>query len=131
LLFFILPVKIKWLALVTWIGYFLAVVEGSWTTRGLVLASVANFLIFFGREIAARMKTGHRQMTAQASRVAEPMKRIHRCTICGIASDVDRDLDFRYCSKCAGGKCYCPQHIRNHEHITDGAESARDKDRAE
>lgn len=117
-LFFILPIKIKWLALLTWIGYFLAVATGNWTTRLLVLASVSNFLLFFGREIWARMKTGHRRMTSQAARVAGTKKRVHRCTICGITSEVDRNLDFRYCSKCAGAQCYCPEHIRNHEHVT-------------
>ena len=33
MLFFILPVKIKWLALLAWIGYFLALVTGDWSTR--------------------------------------------------------------------------------------------------
>ncbi len=125
-LFFIFPVKIKWLALLTWIGYFLAVATGSWTTRVLVLASVSNFLLFFGREIVARMKTSHRRMTSQAARVAGPMKRVHRCAICGISSEDDRNLDFRYCSKCAGSQCYCPEHIRNHDHVTQSVGPAQD-----
>lgn len=118
-LFFILPVKIKWLALLTWIGYFFAVATGTWTTRVLVLASVANFVVFFGREVLTRMTTGHRRMTSEAGRLGQPKKRVHRCTICGISSEDDRNLDFRYCSKCAGGQCYCPEHIRNHEHVAE------------
>src|SRR5512135_659465 len=47
LIFFILPVKIKWLALLTWIGYGYQLIAGSWGTRLQVLASVSNFLIFF------------------------------------------------------------------------------------
>src|SRR5512144_1586486 len=48
-LFFIVPVKIKWLALLTWIGYAYQLLVGSWSTRVLVLASISNFLLFFGR----------------------------------------------------------------------------------
>src|SRR5262249_48935520 len=50
LLFFILPVKVKWLALLTWIGYGLGLVFGDWLTRALILAAISNFLLFFGRD---------------------------------------------------------------------------------
>ena len=29
------------------------------------------------------------------------------------------DLEFRYCSKCAGYHCYCQDHIFNHVHFTE------------
>ena len=48
LIFFILPVRIKWLALIAWIGYLYSLVAGDWLTRLLVLASISNFLLFFG-----------------------------------------------------------------------------------
>ena len=41
-LFFILPVKIKWLALVTWIGYGVVMIFGSWEARLMVLASATT-----------------------------------------------------------------------------------------
>ena len=41
----------------------------------------------------------------------------HRCTICGITDRTHPQMDFRYCSKCAGSPCYCADHLRNHEHI--------------
>jgi len=123
-----LPVKVKWLALLTWIGCFLAFVFGDWTTRVLVLASVANFLLFFGWDIVARAKGGHRRMMMQtrATRLAQPAIRVHRCAVCGITSEADRNLDFRYCSKCAGDLCYCPAHLRNHEHVAELAGPAPD-----
>jgi len=46
LLFFILPVKVKWLALLQWIGYFYALMVGNLTVQLLVLASVCNFFLF-------------------------------------------------------------------------------------
>ena len=62
LILFILPVKIKWLALIQWLFYGYAVIAGSWPVRLGVLASVGNFLLFFSSEIVQRMKTGRRQV---------------------------------------------------------------------
>ena len=118
-LFFLLPVKIKWLALLTWIGYALAVVSGDWHGRALVLASVANFLLFFGRDIVERVRVGRRRMAVQAARFAvKERPYFHRCTVCGITDRTHPAMDFRYCSKCAGARGYCMDHLRNHEHIT-------------
>src|SRR5512147_822148 len=64
-IFFILPVKIRWLAIITWIGYAYELLAGSWSIRLLVLASIANFFLFFGKDIFWRMKTGSRRMTVQ------------------------------------------------------------------
>jgi hypothetical protein len=126
-LFFLLPVKVKWLALLTWIGYFFAFIVGEWTIRFMVLASIANFLLFFARDIVARMKSGHRRMVLQVTRTTMPPIRVHRCTVCGITSEVDRTLDFRYCSKCEGDLCYCPEHLRNHPHVVETAGPAQEK----
>src|SRR5690606_4821670 len=45
LLFFILPVKVKWLALAAWLVYGFEFVTGDWATRAVVFASVGNFLL--------------------------------------------------------------------------------------
>ena len=73
-LFFLLPVKIKWLALLAWIGYFFALVFGAWTTRLLVLASICNFLLFFSKDILYRVRRGRRSM-ATAGRAASAASR--------------------------------------------------------
>ncbi len=123
-LFFILPVKIKWLALLTWVLYAVSFVTGGWSTRWQILASVGNFLLFFGREIIDSVRYRRRQMEGRARRItaeaAGPEAR-HRCHLCGKTDVTDPALDFRYCSKCAGDQCYCPEHIYKHEHVlTDG-----------
>ncbi len=51
LLFFIFPVKVKWIALVTWIGMFYQFCTGNWLVKLLVLAAIANFLLFFHRDL--------------------------------------------------------------------------------
>ena len=118
-LFFILPVKVKWIALLTWLFYGYQLVTGGWSTRLQVLASVGNFLLFFGREIIDTMRYRRRSMATQARRIAEeksPEPR-HRCHVCGKTDLTNPEMDFRYCSKCAGDQCYCPEHIFNHEHV--------------
>lgn len=119
-LFFILPIKIKWLALVTWLLYGYNLVMGAPSTRWQILASVGNFLIFFAGEIVATMRYRGRSMSVQAKRAAEekhgPEAR-HRCRICDKTDLTNPEMDFRYCSKCAGDECYCPEHIANHEHV--------------
>jgi hypothetical protein len=118
-IFFILPVKIKWLALITWIGYGITLIFApDWMTRLMVLASVFNFLVFFGKDIVQRIRTGQRRMKVQAARLStrEPAY-YHRCVVCGVTDRSNPKMEFRYCSKCAGNPCYCMDHLRNHEHI--------------
>lgn len=120
LIFFIIPVKIKWIAAITWIYYIYVVVFGDWSPRLLVLASVCNFLVFFFSDIVYRVKTGQRHMAGQASRFAARNKAdqpFHRCTVCGITDHTHPDMDFRYCQECHGTLGYCSDHLANHQHV--------------
>ena len=119
LLFFILPVKIKWLALLMWLrfGYLFAV--GDRAERLMILAAIANFLLFFTGDIIQRLKSGKRRMAHQSLQAAardneEPR---HRCHACGKTDRTHPLEDFRYCSQCANEACYCAEHIRSHVHI--------------
>jgi hypothetical protein len=112
---FILPIKIKWLALLTWIGYAYAVLFSSWSTRLFVLASISNFLLFFGNDILWRMKTGKRVMAAQAKQFSGKKEAFHTCATCGITDLSHPQMEFRYCPEC-GGLGYCKDHILSHEH---------------
>jgi hypothetical protein len=117
-LFFILPVKVKWIALMysVWLGY--QVLVEDWSTRIAVLASVANYLLFFAPEIYRRVQGGRRRMAFQATEAARRNKPFHVCRVCGKTDRSDPDMEFRYCSQCAGVCGYCSEHIRNHEHVT-------------
>jgi hypothetical protein len=121
-IFFILPVKAKWLALIAWIFYGIALIYGpDWMTRVMVLASVFNFFIFFGTDIVQRVRSGQRRMKSQAAHnsVRKPAYH-HRCVVCGVTDRSDPTMEFRYCSKCAGSQCYCMDHLRAHDHIPAG-----------
>jgi hypothetical protein len=117
-IFFILPVQIRWLALLTWIGFGLTLLFGTWEARLAVAASVCNFFVFFGNDVWHRIRTGRRHMAQQARRFAEkPPEYYHRCSVCGITDASHPEMDFRYCSQCDGDHAYCEEHLRNHEHI--------------
>lgn len=55
LLFFFIPVKVKWLALVDGALFILMFIVGSWPTRVAILMSLANFLLFFGPDFFKKL----------------------------------------------------------------------------
>jgi membrane associated rhomboid family serine protease len=121
LLFFFLPVRMKWLALLTWLAFAYQLAAGSWATRIMVLAAIANFLIFFARDIFLNLRHGQRQVVKRAGRMARSDSGpSHRCTTCGITDKTHPEMDFRYCPQCDGQYGYCKEHIFKHEHIKKG-----------
>ena len=116
-IFFILPVKIKWLALITWIFYGYEFITGDWGAKAYVVASVANFLIFFSKDIVLRIKSGKRRMETQARAVAQRNIPFHVCAACGVTEKVDPKMEFRVCLTCDGGLEYCEVHLRDHDHV--------------
>jgi len=51
LLFFMLPVKVKWLALLNGVYYVYRFINGSWPVRSAIVASLVNILLFFGGDL--------------------------------------------------------------------------------
>jgi hypothetical protein len=124
-LFFVLPIRVRWLAILAWIGYAYVLIRGNWMERMLVLATVLNYLLFFGQEHWQELRHGHRRRSfqAKAKRAVAPAK--HTCVVCGRSSEKEPRTLFRYCSKCAGQRCYCPEHIREHVHVGEGEPAGR------
>ncbi|HZP88556.1 MAG TPA: hypothetical protein VFB54_17220 [Burkholderiales bacterium] len=117
LLFLIIPVKVKWLAWLTWAGYAYSLVFGDWNTRLLVLASITNFLVFFGRDLFYRARYGHRKMKKATAELRTRDKPTHACTTCGVTDKTDRTMEFRYCTKCDPPLEYCLTHLGDHQHV--------------
>ncbi|MCP4142510.1 MAG: hypothetical protein GY755_19905 [Chloroflexi bacterium] len=113
-LFFFIPVAVKWLALIQWIGYAFILLFGTWAMRILVLASIGNFLIFFGKDLVLRVKHGQRKKRDIAKKEKRAEKPFHVCFVCGLTDKEDPKMDFRYCSHC-DYKCYCMDHLATHE----------------
>jgi len=116
--YFILPIKIKWLALLMWIGYGYTFLKGDWMGRMLIFASVLNYLLFFGKEHLRDWKQGNRRRSFQAKAKSAAKVIQHQCLVCDLNNENSPKTLFRYCSKCEGQCCYCPEHIQNHEHVS-------------
>lgn len=122
LLFFIIPIKVKYIAIFNWIMIGISVLSAifSKSLNGVIIAliPVVNYLIFFGKSIFTGTKSSamnyHRKQKFK-SKIREA-EFIHKCVVCGITEKDNTNMEFRYCSKCSGKKCYCINHIKNHEH---------------
>lgn len=126
LLFFLIPIKAKWMAAVS--GIFLAAefVRGDMTSRVTIIMSLINFILFafLNRNLANRSnlkdvkrRREFRQKMRQAQYEAA-RKPMHKCVVCGRTDKDFPDLEFRYCSKCDGAYEYCMEHLYTHVHIT-------------
>ena len=138
LLFFIIPLKMKWLALfylasIVWT--FLAV---PFPSNLFPIAALLNYVLFFRGDVknllpsmgryhhvwTNREKSAHNPHAAPTPKWADgyrgkdgqkPYR--HKCTVCGRTDTDYPELEFRYCSRCKGYYCYCADHINNHTHI--------------
>jgi hypothetical protein len=121
LLFFILPVKVKYLGILNAVLLAQQFIMGGVGIKLMILASLANYFIFFGKDFIELFKTQKKVKKNKAKFKVIEMKDYvrHRCTVCGITERDDPNMEFRYCSKCSGHKEYCMNHLKNHEHIND------------
>ncbi|MFC1758917.1 hypothetical protein ACFL2H_09130 [Planctomycetota bacterium] len=113
---FILPVEIRWLAYLAWIGTIYTLITVA-PLRGLIIAGIFNYLVFFTPMHLQRLKDYRRRAEWQQKTAVMKAKPRHTCEVCGVDSNTDPEIDFRYCSQCTGAKAYCEQHLRNHEHV--------------
>lgn len=119
LLFFVLPVKVKYLAWLDWTLIGWTVLTAPVSLKLAAIASVVNYFVFFGREIIFRSKTRRQSyMNRQEYRAQVPKKNyFHKCTVCGVTEKDNPDMEFRYCSTCEGHYEYCLEHLKKHEHV--------------
>ena len=61
LLFFFIPIKMKYLALLDAIGFIVMFVMGSWSTRLAIIVALINLFIFFGPNFIDRVKSVYRR----------------------------------------------------------------------
>ena len=132
LLFFIIPVKVKWLA---WLDAALFVadilisaLEGAYYLIPLPIVAILNYFVFFASPMLERFRRGRARAKHQQSQAAvnfraaqkkakETKGYMHKCSVCGRTDTDNPGLEFRYCSKCEGYHCYCMDHINDHVHV--------------
>ena len=131
-LFFVIPIKIKWLALFDAAYFIFAFVSGLLQGRViqavLPLVAILNFILICGNDALIYL----RPLKARASRRTIDFKRAakkarreqadkpyrHKCAVCGKTDAENPGLEFRYCSRCNGFHCFCIDHINNHVHFS-------------
>ena len=126
LFMYIIPIKIKYLAIVDAVFFAYSVFANSFPVNLLPLVALVNFFIFCGGELFASLPrrpskntVNFRQESARIRREQKDKLYTHKCAVCG-RTDVDHpELEFRYCSKCQGYHCFCSDHINNHIHFTE------------
>lgn len=112
-IFFILPVKIKWLAYFFWAFFAWSLITSPIEYKLMAIITLANFFLFFGDDLLATLKLRARNKKNQLTPTA---KYHHKCAVCGKTDTSDPDADFRYCPDCNPPKPYCQDHITDHKH---------------
>lgn len=119
LLFFIIPMKYRWLAIGVAV-YLLFIPARNTISTGSAshllgpVLGFANYIIFFA--IPYLLHVGGVSRTASFKRKARRTDAIHRCTVCGMTEADDPTMDFRFCVDCDDHE-YCSKHLHAHEHI--------------
>lgn len=123
LLYFILPIKIKWMAFVYAAFILYDIVRGNMVTRVAIFASLLNFIIFFLSSRNMKPYTP-KERARKASyqkqskpHMVYPNGARHRCAVCGRTELDNPALEFRFCSKCKGNYEYCQDHLFTHQHV--------------
>ena len=133
LLFFILPIKIKYLALLDAVIFIVNIVGLPFPLNLIPVVAILNYLIFcfddlryyFKRNVNtnkarySKQSVNFREETRQAEKENSTKPYRHKCAVCGRTDTDYPDLQFRYCSRCAGYHCFCEDHINNHIHFTE------------
>ena len=111
LLFFILPVKVKYLGYLTAALYGFIFITGDLATKAMISAALLNFSLFFSRDIYQRAKNGRRTMERKVQAIKEANTPFHICSVCKRTDKTDPQLHFRYLPGSGEPVCYCEDHM--------------------
>ena len=128
LLFFIIPIKIKWLAWVDAALFLVSFLTTPFPANLLPVIAVLNFLLFCGGDLIASIRrkrnisrpsntVSFKKEAARIRKEQESNLYRHKCCVCGRTDTDHPELEFRFCSQCAGYHCFCSDHINSHIHF--------------
>lgn len=130
-LFFVIPIKIKWAALINAAFFGWSIIEpiigGNFVLALIPVISLLNFFLICGDSLVSNLRPLKAQGKSQFSdykKTATKTKRDtdskpyrHKCAVCGKTDTEYPDMEFRYCSRCEGFHCFCIDHINSHVHF--------------
>lgn len=122
LLFFVIPVKAKWLAVAESAVYVYSFIFGNLATKVEIGISLANVLVFFlmtrnVKRYAPKTVKRRQEFKREVTKITPKSQTRHKCAVCGRTELDGADLEFRYCSKCQGSYEYCQDHLYTHQHV--------------
>ncbi len=121
LMLILLPVRAKWLGMVSAAFLVYEALSGTWGARAAITAAMTNYLLFFGghlydllrqRNVALRQKA--RRASGAAPSVSAPPKEGRSCSACGTMESAGADIRVCSCAKCGKPTLFCLEHARNH-----------------
>lgn len=119
-LYGILPLKVKWLAILDVVLLAFSFIQGGIGTRIAIVVSLLNFLLFYFSTRNYRRvspKEVHRKIKYKRQVNKNTGGARHQCAVCHRTELDDPNLEFRYCSKCNGNYEYCNEHLFTHTHV--------------
>ena len=110
-LLLVIPVKMKWAALISLAGILLGFFLGSLSEKARILVSFTNYFIFFGPLMVTKFR--HKvevdvRRKKFESKTASPDDSLHRCVICKKTEKDNPELEFRVARD---GEEYCVAHL--------------------
>jgi hypothetical protein len=107
---FVLPLKVKWLALVSLAPLLLELILGSLATKAAILVSFLNYFLFFAPTMISGLQTkaesSRRSRRFEAKSAATDT--LHRCAVCKRTEKDSPELEFRVSGN---GEEYCMEHL--------------------
>lgn len=119
-LYFLLPIRVKWLALVSAAFLVYAAVVGDWGTRAAIAVALSNYFLFFGGRLVDMARARNvqvRQAARRAETAPEPSFGLGArvCALCGAREADGADIRVCSCEKCGKPpRALCLEHARNH-----------------
>ena len=128
-----IPIRARYIAYFD-LAYFayqilMPVLRGAWYASVVPLMALLNVAIMIWPELCGFLKLDqrrsrqashfHNTVAAARNRAQRPNANERKCAVCGRTNLTNPELDFRYCSRCAGYHCFCSDHIFSHVHFTD------------
>ena len=134
-IFFIIPVKAWLMALIYLVLVAIEVFNLSYPLLYIPhnlfpLVALANYLLYAGKDILNLVPMSWRRRPRNQSHKQPKVVQFpgakqstapkedynHRCEVCGRTDVTNPELEFRYCSRCTGYRCYCEDHINDPTH---------------
>ena len=126
-LYFIIPVKMKWMGVLYGVLIVLSFIRTTMPGRVAIAASLLNFILFWiltgswkRLKFPSPSQAKRRQEFRREVKKVKPQMNggtIHRCAVCGRTEKDGEHMEFRFCSKCQGSYEYCQDHLFTHTHV--------------